>query len=934
MAKWKTKKLKNKKKSKIKFFAIGIASLIVVTVLIGGITFIWLKTTLPSPNKLLEREIPLSTKIYDRTGKTLLYEIFSQQRRTLIKLEDIPPYLIQATLVAEDRDFLKHPGFDFQSMIRAIIIDIFKGGKVQGGSTITQQFIKNAFLSPEKTILRKIKELFLAYQIEKKFSKEEILQMYFNEIPYGGTAYGVEAASQIYFQKSVKDLTLDEAALLAALPKAPSYYSPWGSHKQELINRRNYILNSMAELGYITQEQANQAKATNTLEKIREFKDNIIAPHFVFYVKQLLVEKYGEKLVEQGGLKVITTLDVQAQKKAEEIIDNNIKKINQWGGNNASLCSIDVKKGEILAMVGSADFWNKEIDGQVNVALSLNQPGSSFKPIVYSAAFEKGYTPETIVFDVETDFGPSGNSKHYIPHNYDLKQRGPVTLRQALAGSLNIPSVKVAYLTGINEIINLAQRFGYTTLKNPSAYGLSIGLGAAEVTLLEHTAAYSVFAREGISIPLTAILEVQDSKGRILEKKQDNNLEKFRVIEQNTARIISDILSDKQSREAVFGANPNFLLSDRPVAVKTGTTNDSKDAWAVGYTPEIVTGVWVGNTDNSPMKKGADGARLALPIWHDFMAEITRKYPPSKFNPPSTIQVEKPILKGEIPDEITLKIDRISGKLATEFTPEDLIEEKTFKGYHSILYWVDRDNPQGPAPENPSIDPQFNQWEQAIQKWLKEQSEEEFAIAPTEYDDVHTLANIPKVEILSLNYSQGENLSFEIKAEANRPLSHILIYLDDIQAKFIQAEANKNIYKGNVYLGGLKKGKHLVKVVAFDDVKNQGQAEKTFNLNKTLPMKIIFENIADQARINSQLFPLKITFSLPIAKFKILRFYIENKESNKKTLVSTLFPPFNNQSEESLTWQRAEPGEYILLLQGQTESGEIINSDETSIIIY
>ena len=513
--KWRIKPLK-KRENKKKRVVRTIFLIIAILIILGGIgasgMLIWLKSNMPSPEKLLEREVPLSTKIYDRAEKQVLYEIFSEERRTLVKLEELPPYLIKATITAEDRNFFTHPGFNFKSMVRAIIVDIFKGGKLQGGSTITQQFIKNAFLTPEKAILRKIKELFLAYQIEQKFSKEEILQMYLNEIPYGGTAYGVEAAASIYFQKSAKNLSLDEAALLAALPKAPTYYSPWGDHQEELINRRDYILNSMVEENYITEEESEEAKKINTLEKIKRFQSSITAPHFVMYIKQILVEKYGHRLVEQGGLKIITTLDLEAQKKAEEVIEEKMENVKKWGGNNAALVSIDVKTGEILAMVGSANFLDETINGQVNVATSLRQPGSSFKPIVYAAAFEKGYTPDTILFDVKTDFGPQGDGKpSYIPSNYDLKERGPVTMRQALAGSLNIPSIKTAYLTRPETIVELAQRMGYSTITDPKKYGISLGLGAADVTLLEHASAFSIFAREGERIPITAILEVKDN---------------------------------------------------------------------------------------------------------------------------------------------------------------------------------------------------------------------------------------------------------------------------------------------------------------------------------------------------------------------------------------------------------------------------------------
>ncbi|MFN3301878.1 MAG: transglycosylase domain-containing protein, partial [Patescibacteria group bacterium] len=458
---------RRKKKSKFwKNLFLLIIFFLLFSGFIFGLIFIWVSRDLPDPNKLLEREIVQSTKIYDRKGETVLYEIFTEKRRTLIELYDVPRYLIFATIAAEDRHFYEHPGFSLKSMIRAVLTNLLKGGKIQGGSTITQQLIKNAILSPEKTYARKIRELILAYQIEKKFTKDEILKMYFNEIPYGSNAYGVAAASQIYFGKKVSQLTLDEAALLAALPRAPTYYSPYGEHKDKLIARRDYILDQMFELGFITEEELNEAKKTDTLAKIKPKKERMIAPHFVIYVKEKLIEKYGHRLVEQGGLKVITTLDLEAQQAAEEAIKENQERLKKFGANNAALVALDVKTGQILAMVGSKDYFDESIDGYVNVVTSPRQPGSSFKPIVYAKLFEKGYTPETILFDVETNFGPDGTGKDYIPKNYDLKERGPITIRKALAGSLNIPGVKALYLAGVENVLDLAEKMGYTTFSD------------------------------------------------------------------------------------------------------------------------------------------------------------------------------------------------------------------------------------------------------------------------------------------------------------------------------------------------------------------------------------------------------------------------------------------------------------------------------------
>src|SRR6056297_943439 len=416
--KWQRKKIKQKS-SPLKKLGVSFLLIILIFVAILSVGLAWLSQSLPNPNQLLSREISETTKIYDKTGDNLLYEIFSEQRRTIVQLEEIPQSLIHATIAIEDADFFTHKGFDIKSIMRAIIVDILHGAKVQGASTLTQQFVKNAFLTPEKTFKRKIKELLLAYKIEKDYSKEEILQMYFNEIPYGSNAYGAEAASQIYFGKSVRDLKLSESALLAALTKAPTYYSPYGNHTDELKNRQELILNIMVDQGFITEQESESAKEVNVLKNIKPRQSDITAPHFVMYVKQLLTDKLGQKKVEQGGLKVITTLDLEKQKIAKKAIKQRAKtNLKQYNANNASLVSIDPKTGNIIAMVGSKDFFNKDIKGQVNVSTRNRQPGSSFKPIVYANAFEKGYTPETLIFDVPTSFGLSGAGKEYKPQNY------------------------------------------------------------------------------------------------------------------------------------------------------------------------------------------------------------------------------------------------------------------------------------------------------------------------------------------------------------------------------------------------------------------------------------------------------------------------------------------------------------------------------------
>ena len=930
------KKTRKKQKNSLLSFSVflGFFILLIFVFVIG--TFSWLAYTLPDPEELLQRNVAQSTKIYDRTGKIILYEIFADERRSLVELEDIPQHLIDATLMAEDQDFFIHPGFDLKGIFRAIIVDVLQGGKVQGASTLTQQFVKNAFLTTEKTWRRKIKELLLSYQLEKKYSKQEILQMYFNEIPYGSNAYGAEAASQIYFGKSVKDLGLDECALLAAMTKAPTYYSPRGNHQDELILRRNYLLGVMADKGLISQELANQTKKINTLEKITPRFENITAPHFIMYIKGLLTEKYGQRVVEQGGLKVITTLDVNKQEIAEKAIENQAKRNEEiFKATNAALVGIDVKTGQILAMVGSKDFFNEEIDGQVNVATRPRQPGSSFKPIVYAAAFEKGYTPDTILFDVETSFGPSGiDNKEYIPKNYNEKYYGPITIRQALAGSLNVPGVKTLYLTGVSNALNLAQRMGYTTLVDKSRYGLSLVLGGGEVKLLEHVAAFGVFAREGEKIPTTCILKVEDASGKILEENNPKLFIPQRAIETQIARLITSILSDNQSRAFVFGENNYLTLSDRPVAAKTGTTNNFHDAWTIGYTPDLVAGVWVGNSRNEAMADKADGSNIAAPIWQEFMRNSLVNTSAKEFTPPEPIIVDKPILKGQMPSEITLEIDKASNKLATDLTPDSQRIQKTFKKYYPILYYLNKDNPQGPVPENPGLDPQYERWQQGIKDWLKKLSEEEgdkikIEIPPTEYDDLHVPANQPSLSIISPQNGttvDSQILPIKLIATSPRETSKLICYVDNIPIDSVSLEniSNNSLSECFINFAGLSMGEHKIKVSVFDDIDNNKSKEIWVITNKTFNQEISWLNLDNHDTILQKDFPLTLSILAPALKIKMVRFFSQNLTTSQTSLISTIFNP-EASGRINLTWNMADRTNYKLW-------AEIIDTNNQTLI--
>lgn len=747
--------------------------LFILFLLVIIISFAYLAKDLPSAESLTERHLTESTKIYDRTGKIILYDVHGEEKRTVIPFTEIPQYLKDATIVAEDANFYHHFGLDFKGIIRAFLADL-RGQQVsQGGSTITQQFIKNAILTSERTLGRKIKEAILAIEMEIKYSKDEILNFYLNQVPYGSSAYGVEAAAQTFFNKSAKDLTLGECAILAALTRATTYYSPYGSHLEDLKARQEYILERMNKLGYITEEQSINAKKEKIIFTSLK-SSSIKAPHFVMYVKEYLENKYGRDYIEKAGLKVYTTLDWDLQKIAEEAIkqgaETNGKKYN---AQNSALVAIDPKTGQILAMVGSKDYWaesypkgctpgkNCLFEPNVNVVIRPRQPGSSFKPFAYAKAFQKGFTPDTMLFDLKTEFSPNCSPdtlqekdqyglECYHPRDYDGKFRGPVSFRSALAQSLNVPSVQVLYLAGVDETINLAQDMGIETLKDRSRYGLSLVLGGGEVKLLEETAAFGVFATEGIKNPTKSIIKIENSEGEIIEEYQNDPK---KILEPQITRLISNILSDDTARAPMFGQKSYLYIEGIPVAAKTGTTQEYRDGWTIGYTPSLVVGVWTGNNDNTPINK-EPGAVIAAPIWNKFITNTYAKKrelktadkpdnyfdlpdPPEEFTSPEAITTNKDVLNGNYVNELMVKIDRISGKLATNLTPLDLIDEKTYPQIHCILYYVNKDDPQGESDGRD--DPQFQNWEQPVLNWINtlENAYLYNQNPPQEYDNIH-----------------------------------------------------------------------------------------------------------------------------------------------------------------------------------------------------
>ncbi len=701
-------------------------------ILLGLLAFIlwltWALKDLPSPNEILQRVVPQSTTLYDRTGKIALYNLYGDVKRQAVKLSEIPLFVQQATLAAEDKDFYQHGAFSLKGFLRALFLNILRGRASQGGSTITMQYLKNAALGPQKNISRKARELYLAYQLEQTLSKQEILERYLNDIPYGSVSYGVEAGSQSYFNKAVKDLSLAQAAIMAALPQAPSFYSPYGKNVAALFNRQKSVLQTMREQNWISESDLQKALA----EKIEFAPQKItpLAPHFVLWVKQQLEEKYGEQVVEQEGLQVITTLDVAKQKFADEAVakynDSNAKK---YKAANSALVSLDAKTGEVLALIGSADFYNKDIDGQVNVILRPRQPGSSFKPIVYATAFEQGYLPETILIDAPTIF-PSvvGDFK---PVNYNGKNYGPISMRQALAGSLNIPAVETLYLAGLDNVLQKAADLGYTTLSDRSRFGLSLTLGGGEVTPLEHAQAFTALADHGYTKKAISILKVTKLDGTVLEEFKEP--QKNRVFSEETTQKIASILTDQAARTFIFGPLAAFNIPGHTVAIKTGTTNNFKDAWAVGFTPQIVTVVWSGNSSGQEMSKGADGSQISLPIFKDYMSKALMIYKNEGWGDYPREVIEKLMVGGAIGEEKMVTINKLNGKIATETTPVELRAEKKFIYLHSILHYVKRGDPRGPAPENPADDPMYNPWEDGIKEWQKTASVE--FNPPTEFDN-------------------------------------------------------------------------------------------------------------------------------------------------------------------------------------------------------
>ena len=785
---------------------------------------------LPRPDRIVRKE-GFSTKIYDRNNK-LIYDIFADQRRTPVQLYEVSKDLQNATVAIEDKDFFKHKGFDPKGYVRIVYYLIFKR-RLIGGSTLTQQLVKNVLLSPERTPVRKIKELILSLEIESRYTKEQILQMYLNEAPYGGTAWGVQEAAVSYFGKDAKDLNLIESAILAGLPQLPSAYSPTGSNPTAYIGRTQAVLRRMKEDGYITAEQEEQAK--KELEEV-EFVPRgglFKAPHFVMYVKKILEDKYGERVVDLGGLRVTTSVDLDLQEKAQKIVSEEIEKVEKLNITNGAVVIVNPKTGEILAMIGSKNYDDPDYDGKYNVVTAKRQPGSTIKPVTYVTALKKGLTASNMLMDVTTTF-PGGDKKEYIPVNYDGKEHGPLQLRYALGNSINIVAVKTLALVGIKDMLTTAYDMGLTTLEptgeNLRRFGLSLTLGGGEVKLIDMASSYSAFANGGYKVEPIVILKVADKDGNVLEEFKP--VAGKEVLSPGEAFIISNILSDNEARKLTFGENSALKISGRQVAVKTGTTNDRRDNWTIGWTPQAIVGVWVGNNDNSAMKQLVSGISGAAPIWRRIITEYLKNKQVEEFSVPEGV--------------IQLEVDSISGYKAhdgfpqrseyfikgTEPAGEDLIHPKLklCKGQNKLATLVDIARNNYDEKEYfvfKEKDPfagsnEENKWQTGIDAWLAKQTDERYH-PPAQYCDssenVYVKFNEPA------DQSQiGNDFTLRIETVSFNEVVKIEVYLDGNLEKTLTSYPYELVMK-------LPDGKHTIKAVATDVSGNQASQETRFGVN-------------------------------------------------------------------------------------------------------
>lgn len=811
------------------YLSIGLLASVIVGFLSVVAMFAWYSKDLPSPDKLVRRE-GFSTRINDRNGEAI-YDVYDEVKRIPVSWDEVPDWLKLATISIEDKEFYTHPGFSVRGMMRAVY-NIAIHGKLQGGSTLTQQLIKNALLTSERKVSRKIKEFVLALQTERKYSKDEILLMYLNEAPYGGPLWGVGAAAEQYFGKKASDLDLVESAILAGLPQSPTAYSPYGGQENSYAERAKQVLRRMEEDGYITGEERDEAVSQLDNVEFQESKTFFDAPHFVEYVRGLLVERYGESIVSQGGLTVTTSLDLELQRKAQDIVSKEISSVESLNITNGAAIVMDPETGEILAMVGSKDFSSEDVPGKFNVVTQgLRQPGSAIKPVTYATALERGFSPSSLIMDVKTVF-PSVGQEDYVPVNYDGKFNGPMSLRSALGNSINVPAVKLLAMVGIKNMLDKANQMGLTSLaptkENLSRFGLAVTLGGGEVRLIDLASSYCSFANGGVKKDPVAILKVEDTDGKVLEEYKPVNGKQ--VLSPEVAFLISDILSDNNAREITFGLSSGLNISGYEVAVKTGTTNDKRDNWAIGWTPNVLVGAWVGNNDNSPMKKVASGISGATPIWRKIITESLKGRPKRSFEPTGNI--------------ITAEVDSVSGYRAHDGFPAKTdyfikgTEPSGSDPFHQKLKLCREQNKLAtPAQiargdyeekefftfkeEDPVSQDGKNRWQEGILAWMFAQTDERYHPA-TEYCEGGQIT----VSLVNPENESTTGNKFVIKASVDsiNSISEVKFYINDEEkAVFHQKPFEKEV--------SLSDGKYMIKVTAKDDEGNQTEAEVKIGVN-------------------------------------------------------------------------------------------------------
>jgi len=820
----------------LRYAFFGILGLLGFGFIMAFVIFAWYGRDLPVPGKLSQIS-ENSTIFYDRDGK-VLFEMFKDKNRLPVAFNDISPYLKKATIAIEDKDFYKHGGISQTGILRAVFNTLTRGRISGSGSTITQQLIKNVLLDSSQTASRKVKEIILAISVEGKYTKDQILEMYLNEIPYGGSFVGIGSAAMGYFNKDPKNLTLTESAILAGLPQSPSYYSPFIGQKNSWKGRAKDVLRRMREDKYITtaQEQASLKELDRVV--FSSSKMSINAPHFVFYVKEQIEKEYGAKILDQG-LKIKTTLSLDVQNSVQKIVKSEIAKIkDDYNVGNGAVVVLDSQSNEILSMVGSYDYTNKEY-GEFNAALGIRQPGSAVKPITYAVAFEKGYTPATMLMDVKTVF-PSKGQEDYTPVNYDGKFRGPVQLRFALGNSFNIPAVKLIGMVGIRDFMQKASDMGLSTLtptqENLNRFGLSITLGGGEVTLLDLSSAFSVFARGGIRKDTQAILEIKDHSNRVIYKARAGK--ETKALTPEASFLISHILSDNVAREAEFGLTSYLHVPGKTVAVKSGTTDDKRDNWAIGFTKGITVGVWVGNNDNSKMNPNvASGATGASPIWYQTMVSLLKKYPDGIMDKPDSVKAvtidsylgglpkdsnptrSEYFVSGTEPKDTSpfykkQKISKSNGKLAND------IEIKSGNYDERDCYVVQEEDPISTDGKN--------RWQEAIGAWRSEQNDDKWK-CPTDVSDNASDSVYVSIKNPSDRSTQSSgDVNVKVKITTMSPLRNVKIFLNGNEVKNYN-EDKRDIEETFKSQGD---GAYELKVRATNDKDKQGESAIRFGINK------------------------------------------------------------------------------------------------------